>query len=77
MLDEVTEMVTRNSAEFQKEVEDVFERTRTELHREINQVVTMAYERRKSLIKHRLAKDEPYSDLLQTDISRQQDSAIF
>jgi len=77
MLDEVSEMVTRNSSEFKKEVEDVFERTRAELHREINQVVTMAYERRKSLIKLRIAEDEPHSDLMQTDISREQDSSIF
>ena len=77
MLDEVTEMVTRNSAEFQKEVEDVFERTRTELHREINQVVTMAYERRKSLIKLRVASDQPHDDLIQTAISHAEDSAIF
>jgi hypothetical protein len=77
MLDEVAEMVTRNSAEFQREVEEVFERTRTELHREISQVVTMAYERRKSLIKHRLTTEQPFDDLLQTQVSKDQDRAIF
>ena len=77
MLDEVAELVSRNTSDFKKEVEDAFDRTQGELLREMRQVVTMAYERRRELMRRRIAAQQSTDHLLQTATSRREDKAIF
>ena len=49
VLDEVEDIVKRNTQEFQEELETLFEQARSELTEELQEVLRMAYERRRQL----------------------------
>jgi hypothetical protein len=49
VLDEVEDIVKRNTQEFQGELETLFEQARAELTEELQEVLRMAYERRRQL----------------------------
>lgn len=49
VLDEVADMVRRNTQEFESEVSSLFEQARAELTEEVQEVVRMAFERRRQL----------------------------
>lgn len=56
VLDEVEDMVRRNTQEFQSEVEALFEQSRAELTEEVQEIVRMAFERRRQLHLEALSK---------------------
>jgi hypothetical protein len=49
VLDEVDDIVKRNTAEFQSELEGLFDQARLELTEELQEVIKMAYEKRRQL----------------------------
>ncbi len=49
MLDEVEDLVTRNTQELQGELNTLFESARMELTEELKEIMRMAYERRRQL----------------------------
>ncbi len=49
MLDEVEDLVTRNTQELQGELSALFESARLELTEELQEILRMAYERRRQL----------------------------
>ena len=49
LLDEIEDIVKRNTQEFQSELESLFEQARSELTEELQEVLRMAYERRRQL----------------------------
>jgi len=59
VLDEVTDIVRRNAQELEGEVATLLEQTRDELTMELQEIVRMAYEKRRMLHLHALTRQPP------------------
>jgi voltage-gated potassium channel Kch len=68
VLDEVDDLVRRNTQEFASEVESLFEQSRAELTEEIQEIVRMAFERRRQLHLAALAAGRVQGSLTGVDI---------
>jgi hypothetical protein len=62
VMDEIDDIVKRNTAEFQSELEGLFDQARLELTEELQEVLKMAYEKRRQLHLAAIAAGQLYVD---------------
>ena len=67
MLDEVEDLVTRNTQELQGELDTLFQTARLELTEELQEILRMAYERRRQLHLAALAAGQVHAPTTHTN----------